>query len=275
MGGMTGSLLLLLLAGVSVSTMVDLQKRIINGQNCRNNERQYHVKLIMKSQTDTSFCGGSLISDEWILTAAHCWEPGETIEAVFRVHPGVNKITEPIQVKNIKIFKDKDINGNDRTHDIMLLRLTTPRPGFKQIKLPYCANHPTPRNVMVQIAGHGATTAGPGGKRNPGEVQHLQCADVKAIDCPWAKTPNQYQKVFCGQTDDKTKPVDACHGDSGGGVVYKDRIYGVIVTVDKKACTAPVEFMDVCGYMPWITQITAIKPPKSAVDKIKDCFGCG
>ncbi|XP_068575327.1 serine protease 1-like isoform X2 [Cebidichthys violaceus] len=77
MGGMTRLLLLLLWAGVTVGRVVDLQKRIIGGRDCTNTERGYHVFLKINGEP---FCSGSLISKDWILTAAHCWEPEEDDE---------------------------------------------------------------------------------------------------------------------------------------------------------------------------------------------------
>uniref|UniRef100_A0A671WYN7 Anionic trypsin-2-like n=1 Tax=Sparus aurata TaxID=8175 RepID=A0A671WYN7_SPAAU len=266
MGGMTGSLLLLLWAGVSVSTMVDLQKRIIHGHDCNNNERQYHVQLNIKTQTGRALCGASLISDQWILTARHCWEPGETISAILRVHPHGNEITETINLNNIHQY-DKA--------DIMLLKLTTPRPGFIQIALPDCVNHPTPKNVMVQIAGHGAITAAPDKTRTPYRVPDLKCADIKVNNCPGVK---KYDELFCGKTTDKTSPVDSCLGDSGGGVVYKEWIYGVISRGHQKACTGPDKYVGVCGYMSWITSITGIttsKPPKNILNRVRNVFKSG
>uniref|UniRef100_A0A667WPW4 trypsin n=1 Tax=Myripristis murdjan TaxID=586833 RepID=A0A667WPW4_9TELE len=63
-------------------TVGDVHKRIIGGRPCRPDERLYHVQLRgffqNSTYTEETLCGGSLISDQWILTASHCWpsEPG-------------------------------------------------------------------------------------------------------------------------------------------------------------------------------------------------------
>ncbi|XP_044042595.1 snake venom serine protease BthaTL-like isoform X2 [Siniperca chuatsi] len=258
MGGIT-RLLLLLWVGDTVSTVVDLQKRIIGGHECEPKERLYHVKLIANDGNDEFFCGGSLISDQWILTAAHCWEVGWTINAVLGVHPGPG---QPVVIKAPpEIFTDYDKNNNKRSHDIMLLKL--PRPTkIRPIELPNCRNPPK-LGEKVKIAGHAATTGGPNKERTPGVSHTLQCVETDIVNCQglrnYLKNKNSffyrkvmYQHWFCGQSPG----VDVCTGDSGGGVVYKNKIYGVMsFTGDMDyVCTKPTAIMDICNqeYIKWI-----------------------
>ncbi|XP_049423498.1 kallikrein-8-like [Epinephelus fuscoguttatus] len=263
-------------SSVTVSTVVDLQKRITGGQDCGQNERPYHVKLRITDGTHETFCGGSLIGDQWILTAEHCQEPGWKIYATLGVHPGPGT---PVEIKSAPVvFKRKDVLKIDRIHDIMLLKLPE-RTKIKPVQLPDCNNCPKLGDT-VQIAGHGATTTGPNNEILDDVSATLQCANTKIVDCrglrdcvekrgPQFYASKRDQHLFCCQEEN----VDISPGDSGGGVVYNDMIYGVISFHGNPthACVEPAAMMDVCGYKEWITSETGGFFTKKV--KTLPCFG--
>ncbi|KAK2810514.1 hypothetical protein Q5P01_000400 [Channa striata] len=248
--------LLLLWVGFAFSREADIQKRVVGGRQCQPNERLYHVRLSGLDPDGTwSFCGGSLLTDRWILTASHCWQPGRTMFAVVGVHPGPGQRVEIISEP--RIYRD----NNDNVHDIMLLKLPYPT-NIPRVAYPDCDYSLQP-GATVEIAGHGETTAGPNNERTNGESPTLQCANIDVVDCSEERKDMKkndkkfYKRVkndywFCGNTSQ----VDVCPGDSGGVVVFDEKIYGVISFLGdpKNVCQKAAAFMDLCNpeYAAWI-----------------------
>lgn len=56
-----------------------IDSRIVGGHDAIKGHFPYYVLLYMNSTTSNGFCGGAIISDKHILTAAHCFNSSENM----------------------------------------------------------------------------------------------------------------------------------------------------------------------------------------------------
>ncbi|XP_016922705.2 trypsin-3-like isoform X2 [Apis cerana] len=111
---------LLLLSTVPYMTHC-LQSRIIGGHNASINDYPYQVSIHYMGK---HHCGGSIISENWLLTAAHCIYGLIPIKFKIRVGSTYNNNGIEYNIRNIILHE----NYNTRTfdYDAALIMLSTP-----------------------------------------------------------------------------------------------------------------------------------------------------
>lgn len=194
--------------------------RIVGGQNAELGEWPWQVTLHFK--TFGHACGASILSTQWLLSAAHCfvthsqenllaanWQSYSGMQDQFK-HDGVQR-------RSIRrIIPHPDYNQMTFDYDIALLELSEPLEFTNTIQ-PIClpsSSHIFPAGLSCWVTGWGAMREG------AAAAQLLQKASVKIINDTVCNTVTEGQvtsRMMCSGF--LAGGVDACQGDSGGPLV--------------------------------------------------------
>ncbi|XP_067381037.1 transmembrane protease serine 9-like [Channa argus] len=248
---------------LDVCGIAALNSRIVGGQDVSPGSWPWQAALIIHG---TSFCGGSLISNEWVLTAAHCFQstdPKSVIvylgrQSLFSSNSNmVNRtVTQIIKHPNYSSSASDD-------NDITLLKLSSPV-NFTSYILPVClaASDSTYYNgTNAWITGWGVTEDGV-------LSNNLREAEVPIVGNRQCKCDYGFisvtENMMCAGL--RAGGKDTCQGDSGGPLVSKQNgrwIQGGITSFGK-GCGLPKYpgvYTRVSKYQSWInTQITDNQP---------------
>lgn len=206
--------------------------KIVGGDSISISLTPWQVALIDTSEAnnfDGQFCGGSIISSQWILTAAHCVDGTTTINS-FRVLAGQTTLsTSSLSGNTVQsIVIHPAWNPSTSDNDIALVRLTTPLTLVNDQVEVVAIPSVRPRNGQgAYISGWGSTYF-----RNGSTDYNLNNSPAKfptslrggiigvASDatCSSEMGADFVQgSMICGGTP--TYLIDACQGDSGGPLV--------------------------------------------------------
>ncbi|CAG7827282.1 unnamed protein product [Allacma fusca] len=245
------------------------QRRIINGVDTEVYQYPWMVGLVTKGQ-DTPFCGGSLINNKYVLTAAHC------VEA-------------PTKAANIHlILNEYDTSMRDETNTIVLnAKRIIVHPGYTYYKSNDVAlieidgelklgveNDaakiwnvclPSDKLPSTDYAGKTVIATGWGKTANKGplasKLQQVNLGVISNDDCD----PHHAvitKEMLCAVAKDK----DTCQGDSGGPLMYvagKDNTFytqvGITSSGSSKGCAknVPGIYTRITEVLGWIKENSA------------------
>lgn len=136
-----------------------IEPRIIGGDSAKSGQFPHQVSLRTFS-TKRHFCGGSIITPRFILTAAHCSKGGNAAPSnVYAVVGALTRLDDGIVVHLEDIMPHPKFDMIEHENDISMLRTVT-EIVFSELVQPIALpteNLPEIGNVPVTVSGWGLT----------------------------------------------------------------------------------------------------------------------
>lgn len=242
------------------------EHRITNGERAQPKQFPYQVglELHMKDGGE-SWCGGTLLSDRWVLTAAHCTDLITHVVVYLGATDIENENEEGQQrvlVSKKNIIVHKGWSWDTLRNDISLIKLPVKmklNEYIQPVTLPKMSdNYDNYLGKTVVASGWGRES-----DHSFNVARYLQYVEVPILDNE--KCSLEFDRVVDTMICiDTTGHKSVCNGDSGGPLVYRDGDVNYLVGSTSfgsgMGCELdfPAVFTRTTSYLDWIEMHTGL-----------------
>ncbi|XP_071120549.1 chymotrypsinogen A-like [Mytilus edulis] len=252
----------------AIARAADVSTKIVNGEDANIEDCPWQVSIqVMRDGQFGQNCGGSIIDNRWILTAAHCYNkthPRPLSET--RVGAGSSSLSEMTEFRSVKKFhQHESYDSQANYNDIMLIELRRPfRFGstINKISLENDVNSDY-TGESCKVSGWGNTNEF-GGSTLTDRLQATELTVISRESCAsqWGDDDLSSDNTkLCAQEYRR----DTCDGDSGGPLACKaaDSTYILVgaTSYGPEVCngTLPGVYTRVSAYTDWIEKTKSKK----------------
>ncbi|XP_070504114.1 brachyurin-like [Chironomus tepperi] len=249
--------------GLYDNVLASIEARIAGGESTNAEKFPYQVLMYMIDKNGSNFiCGGSLITYEWVLTAAHCLHGFVSIAVFLGVSDRVNgpAVWSGNVTSRNQLFVHPQYIPTSHANDIALVRLEGIDAGILDHKNVETIAIPTAAEANINLIGMRGTVNGFGSTADTNKASN----ELRFVTMPIIS--NQQCQMTFGNFIKETNVCmsgnggrSVCSGDSGGPLVAEISPgeivqVGIVSFGHKHGCTLghPGVFTRVTSYLKWI-----------------------